>query len=733
MYLARQRPCTFSKDGSKTSPATSRPSTPPPVTHQAPLSTTKYPNDDLINSTMETLNRLNKLWPGEGREGKWEIDTGKLRQSKAAENKEENDIEDNERHSLPTKEKQLQLVHHYYNHCYALFPILPKRIFFKHFNHQSNHSLLLYAIFAHGAINKEEGDQYFQHAKSLLLEYTFNTNQPKLSTIIALILMTLYESNENTNYGLYSALAFQMAMDLDLMRDYSHNIEREGNNHHDDKELRKRVCWGCYTLDKLLHIQSGQPWILRSKDIELDMPLLQPGDDVLEHTILESFVSTIKLLQIAERILQPESLQQIGQPVIRTHAHDQMSFNMDNDLLHWFKSLPSHLHWSNSNNAPPSTGMACQLHILYNLIELYILKPFSTSTVKSIQQRSLTVASNLTQLSSFLPKNITWILLNETFVLNALFESIQLHLKFCSCENLNFARSARSMFQLSVETLRRLIPHIKTIRLSSRIIQFTQALDQAINEADSTNTLFSDINEQDIMTPFVLGSLNAKYSEEERQQWSKLDYFANGLITPPTVKSKAPSITMSSTMFVPNNPSSYYTHHSAVADTLFSTNTHTSSSSTWKQTNNASVNNHASELLIDQSSHPSDLAAFVAQMQDNANSNTNTAHSLNSSPSSNNNNNNSNKDWSDSSTPVLLDESTSAPNTTSLVANDDNDNLLYSLLSNQRTTSTPTVTSKRQYQNSYTNVGLGIYASAHQHHNDVIRQHLPLNKSFQNQ
>jgi hypothetical protein len=278
------------------------------------------------------------------------------------------------------------------------------------------------------------------------------------------------------------------------------------------------------------------------------------------------------------------------------------------------------------------------------------------------------------------------------------------------------------MFQQSVHILKNMLPLVKTA--GKRIIAFTHALDQAMNEAD--NALFSDMNEEDIMTPFVLGSLNARYSEEERQQWSKLDCFANGLLTPPTVKSKAPSITMSSTMFVPTT--SYYGHHSAITDTnMFSQPSSSTSSSSSQlhdrfQYSTTSVNTN-NKLNYQQTApsdlNPSDLVAFVAQMQDNP------TQSLTSSPASNNNNNN-NKGWSNNSTPVMIDESTSAPNTTSIVASD-NENLLYSLLSNQRTTASPQVTAKRQYQSSYMNVGLGIYASAHQHHNDVIRQHLPAN------
>ncbi|KAI8090284.1 fungal-specific transcription factor domain-containing protein [Gilbertella persicaria] len=740
---ARKRQCTFSKDGAmeiqaendsteqqhSPSSTNSRPPSPAPKKIQR--------DQKQMNAAIQVLNRLNKAWPGEGKEGKWELDQNKLRHDMY--NLEPADNEINNSSLLPARSTQQRLVQLYYKHCYSIFPIVPKRLFLKQFespiktNNPLPSPLLLLVMFAHAAHQnkeQEEADGYFRLARTALLDDY--VDKPSLSTVISLVLMCLYESEDNVNPTMYSALAYQMCLDLELIRNYNGNIES------DLKELRKRVCWGCYILDKLMHIQSGQPWFLRSKDIELDMPLLLPGDDVTEHGILESFVSAIRLLQIAERVLQPESLHQVGQPIIRTHTHDQMSFDSKNELLQWLRSLPSHLQWTPSfsttyapttstHTSAPANGMVAHIHLLYNYIELCVLKPYATSTVKSIHARSAAVASNLTRIVSCLAENSSWIL-NHSFTVNGLFESIKIHLRDCACENMNLARHARFMFQQSMHTLKSFLSEAKTEQVTYRIVQFVTRLDQAINEAD-TNSMFSD----DIMTPFVLGSLNTRYGEEERQQWSKLDYFANGLVTPPTVKSK--SIQMSSTMFA----SPAYGHNSLFdqqefwkirnnpLDFLSNSNTVES----WRNSNHKSpsVNNspkppaYHSDLLLNQS-HSTDIAALVAQIQDKSNT--------------------SNEDWSTSSsntTPITATTSappitttavtstttTTASSSTTSTDQSENDSLLYSLLSRQ----TPTRRPSEQKQHStfvqpYMNVGLGIYASAHQHHNDVIRQHLPV-------
>ncbi|KAI8968880.1 fungal-specific transcription factor domain-containing protein [Mycotypha africana] len=881
---ARRRTCTFSKDGSidtnavtiqtlensSPSPTTSKDSSPSLLPHHAspPSTTHATPTDTPLSqqqivTTTEILIKLTKSWPGEGKEGKWEIDHTKLQEQfydtprvNIPSSSTADDANSYGVSFLPSKPVQLQLIESYYTHCYFTFPIIPKRLLFEQLNsptHCRNTTsnlidpLLLLMIIAHGAqtVNSEDADSYFLHARALLLDNALNV--PKLSTAAALALMCLYESPKNRRPNMYGALAVQMCIDLDLMRDYSGNTinktaqleQQHDDDNENSKELRKRICWGCYTIDKVCRLQSGQPWMLRSNDIELDMPLLQPGDDATENNILQGFVATIKLMQIAERFLHPGMSQKTGQSLVRPQAYDQLFLNSDNDLLHWLRSLPTTLQWtlpsiSTSNSIPhptlPSNPVTCYLHILYNLVELYVLKPYFSSTARSIRQRSAVNATNITRLTAALVEQTT-LAFNFEFVTRALMESILFHLRDCSYENLNLARNARFMFQQSMQTMKLLLSTVKIPSTTRLIVRFISALSNVINEADEhTAAIFTSINEEDIMTPFVLGSLNARYAEEERQQWSKLDYYANGLITPPNVKSK--SITMSSNMFAA--PPSTHTFHgfsshyassnynslsngssnnSAAlsqwkASTVTKMNsekyqystktpnldflnetTQTSSSGhtqqqqnqrqAWQRiTNNnkasvtPSVNNNKlttvdsyshpqtpSDLLLTHSTNPTDIAAFVAQMQDSSNTNTNGSRNQQSNLGLKQGDVMQRDDWSSSSTPNQSAAARNATATSSVNSDlmvNENDNLLYSFLSEQRTRNsvTPTSTSQQQQQQpqqhqqqqqrqqtatnrpqyntafvqpSYMSIGLGIYASAHQHHNDVIKQHLPNN------
>ncbi|CAO3675653.1 unnamed protein product [Rhizopus stolonifer] len=646
---ARRRPCTFSKDGEATETIEE------PI--KEPVKKIKKNNQNLEKQkTAEMLDKLSNMLPGE-------------ESSPPA-------VE------LPSKSTQQQWISLYFKHGYSTFPILPRKLFLKQFEAncgELTQPLLLYILFALGAQyqtkpNMHLADGYFRHAKNLL-EHALN--YPRLSTVIALALMSLYDgNNEKTKSNIYSAMAFQMCFDLGLMKNYSGDYEDNEEWNIEVLELRKRVCWGCYYLDKLIHIQSGQPWMVRNRDIQLDMPLLQPGDDVTEHEILEVFVSSIKLLQIGERLLQPD------QPGIMI---DHQPYHSDNELLHWLRTLPPHLQWTTTACIippipppnPPRNAMVCQLHLFYNLFELIVLKPYTVASNKLIQQRSITVSTNIIRLISLSTEKSNWVL-NYTFILNGTMEAIRNQLKYSTSETLSLARHARYMFQQSVQLLQVLL--LSRNSLHSTINEFTVKLNKLLTEAPPPPAVEEEGTLYDIIDPFVL------HEELQRTTW------------PANVKTKSYTTPCVSapTHTIYNNQ--YHDH-------LF----HTS----WRAAMTVDRGVHYPKMPIDflegdkphKPEYPDlsgeQFAALVAQIQETSqkseNGSSSSSHS-NHRTSNNTSNNNSSHE----------------------------DDLLFSLLSESRPKEIPP---KPSFSHPYMNVGLGIYASAHQHHNDVIRQHIPASSS----
>lgn len=482
---------------------------------------------------------------------------------------------------------------------------------------------------AHGTNNRQFADVYFQQASMLFFQSNF---KPTPNTVIALMLMSLYESDENKNPSIYVAIAIQMCFDLYLLKDY-YSI---GDS--DLKEQQKRICWGCYVLDKLVHIQPGQPWLLKSKDINLDMPLFQPGDDIAEHSILESFVATIKLLQIAEPLLRPDFAQ---------HQTLMVYDQPDHDLARWLRSLPPHLQWTPSvdktttSNTPPVSAMACQLHLVYNVVEMFV--------TKHIESRIANTASNLIRIITFLSEKQEW-MFNQHFIVYALLECTKLNLQVCSCDNLNLARNANFMFQQSILGLKNVLCAAKTTTIRLAITEFTQNLEKVIHEA-------ADKQQQKLL-------FNTNYA-------------------------KPPSITMSSTMFVPNHLSDEALFYEMMSPHRFQSTNYVNTKSQLSAVSSPST-------FHSQSNSTNDLESLVAQIQEK----------------------NSNNE--------ALYTTSSSSTTTTATQNDED--LLFSLLSSTEHRTANSKKSSNPYL-SYMNVGLGIYASAHQHHNDVIKQHLRISPS----
>ncbi|KAI9263725.1 hypothetical protein BY458DRAFT_477286 [Sporodiniella umbellata] len=668
---ARKRPCSFSIDGSiDAEAAAASKMTHPEDLPKEPTKKSKQKNNQNLEKqkTADMLDKLSSMLPGEGKEGKWEVDERKLK-IKPTTDLVTPSVE------LPSKPTQEQWITLYFKYGYSTFPILPRKLFLKQFESKDGgeltQPLLLYIIFALGAQyqakpNLHLADGYFRHAKNLL---DHALDHPRLSTVIALALMSLYDgNNEKTKSSIYSAMAFQMCFDLGLTKNYSGDFDDNNEWNVEILELRKRVCWGCYYLDKLVHIQSGQPWVIRQKDIQLDLPLLQPGDNVTEHEILEVFVSSIKLLQMGERLLQPEQQNMmIDHPMSPCHS--------DNELIHWLRSLPPHLQWTTTACVippipppnPPRNAMVCQLHLLYNLIELILLKPYTNSSNKLVQQRSITVSTNIIRLVSLSTEKTNWVL-NYTFILNSSMEAIRNQLKYSTSESLSLARHARYMFQQSMQLLQILL--VSRNSLYSTIHEFTTRLGHLLSESPAVSTGEEVI--YDMLDPFVL-----QQEEIQRTNAWPIHVKTKSYITPNV---SAPTHT------IYNNQ--YHDH-------LF----HTS----WRAAMTIDRGIHYPKIPLDflegvPTAHPGEhkppkpdypelsgeqIEALVAQIQETSKS------------------------------------ESSSRQSTSHATTPNNDDLLFSLLSEPRTKESLSLPQPRHsFSHPYTNVGLGIYASAHQHHSD---------------
>ncbi|SPC60579.1 uncharacterized protein UHOD_02139 [Ustilago sp. UG-2017b] len=205
-----------------------------------------------------------------------------------------------------------------------------------------------------------------QHIKSQDLAKT-------LETIQVLILLALVEmgGGDTSDAHVHSSMACVLAIDLGLHRSQSSVVSAQLYR----AEEKQRFLWGCYALDKVLAAALERPAMLRSDDIDIDLPSTQERDEydifvndrsrhfVASHRIsimtdvkcrcISSFNAYCSLMMLLERILDRVYSPKARQERKRGHFgnYKQSVIKLDAALRLWRKELPHHIQWRCDNDS----------------------------------------------------------------------------------------------------------------------------------------------------------------------------------------------------------------------------------------------------------------------------------------------------------------------------------------------------------------------------------------------
>ncbi|CAO3635844.1 unnamed protein product [Mucor hiemalis] len=790
---ARRRPCSFSKDGTvdQTQPSPDlessvaenahtgdkrrRPSlsqspklepSPSITLYQTPSTSTqvaKAKEQEELRKSSQQLDKLSMMWPGEGKEGRWLVDINLLFNGA-----EENYIQ------KPSQQEQSpninpSLLNSFFRHRYTTFPIFPKSMFYGLLERGDSliNNLLLHSMYCNAAHFSHEyapeADNYYKQAQMLLDTYV---DTPSLGTVIALCLLSTYESNRHgtgphagkNRSRLYGDMAFRMCLDLKLHKRYSfHNSDATP----DDNELRKRAYWACYCLDKMQSLVTGRPLLLSSKGIDIDFPMVLRSDDPSEYEINTCFVEHIKLMQICERVLQLE-IPNRQNNLMRSTENEQTVLELDGQLLYWLRSLPQQLQWTPLDTErdviptqPPSNALVAQLNLIYNFVEISLLQPHASTSLSSspatlvIQQRCATVATNITQLTCAMADQPNFIM-SFTLVAEAIMAAVRVHIMDCADEKMAIARHARFMFQRSLRSLRSILHH----RVIDRIQEFTTTIERALADADTGNSNSRNSSPKlHVLSPVIPRTPGNVLHQEHNganldERWATRfnntsNMYPYGLISPASSTASAPveksNMTRDEELIRP---------HSSLANTLYNATTNTMYSRT----------STSSSSFVPPSSTPSSWRSPVLSSQQLSPAKnfgrppTSTAEQMEmysniwsrSNPTSNDVFSSNSNDQFDtsflgtrpqrSSNDTMKEEAAYSQTTTTTTNTMNADAELYSIWDQQAEKNADRPEEEQAAPIMFTpqqtgRYGLGVYASAQQHHTDVIRQHMPNMKS----
>lgn len=144
-----------------------------------------------------------------------------------------------------------------------------------------------------------------------------------------------------------------------------------------EKEVRKRIWWGCFTIDRTLSMKFGRPPALQAADAQIaPFPVAVDDQYILQHAtsvshlrqplgrpaVIEFFLHTIKLSKVIDDILQqlyapnvkfysPETQNPLGSEQSRVLS---TVLRLDGDLRAWWNAAPVHLR-------PQSTAVEGQV------------------------------------------------------------------------------------------------------------------------------------------------------------------------------------------------------------------------------------------------------------------------------------------------------------------------------------------------------------------------------------
>ncbi|KAL5343098.1 PrpF protein-domain-containing protein [Aspergillus crustosus] len=293
--------------------------------------------------------------------------------------------------------------------------------------------LLLNAIYFGAAkfsprleVRKDPGDvrtagwRYRERVRELLVGALDCSN---ITTIQALLIMTnsLFAlGDERSAAWLYAGLAFRMLTDLGMHVDLT-SLNRFSD---EDLEIRRRVFWAAFVVDKIQSLYQGRPVSLKETDALVPIKFLDTYEE-LEHwqpfahstpardypgtpaysTSTFTFLCKLSLTMsdILSCIYTERSFDQSPAELARMLDHLQLRLDQ------WQASLPEHLRfdpWKTHSLAFPPPHVS-SLHAMHNVLVILLHRPFvadghlyNTSRAISVDsfKKCASAASNISTL-----------------------------------------------------------------------------------------------------------------------------------------------------------------------------------------------------------------------------------------------------------------------------------------------------------------------------------------------
>jgi hypothetical protein len=152
-----------------------------------------------------------------------------------------------------------------------------------------------------------------------------------------------------------------------------------------EKETRRKIWWGVYTLDRMLAVALGRPLGINDSDCDVEYPIDVDDDNLPEYfngatvhqnsiSLMTGIIALIKLYQIAGRVLREvyaiENCKDHLEPDRKAELQ-RMVESLDNELNQWGDDLPAVFKSQSNTDQQVSMGVVLFSHYYSVLTTLH--------------------------------------------------------------------------------------------------------------------------------------------------------------------------------------------------------------------------------------------------------------------------------------------------------------------------------------------------------------------------
>ncbi|KAI7902086.1 fungal-specific transcription factor domain-containing protein [Cokeromyces recurvatus] len=317
------------------------------------------------------------------------------------------------------------LVHLYFTRVHNYCPIINKIQFLEQYYYHSPSppdKYLLYTIASIGiSIFKTDSNEakvfHFTSEQVDEMKETIKIKSQRLlgivckrttiSTVQALMIMSMfigYDKNvdEETSHWFISGTAIRLAQDLGLHRDCSKwKIPQY------EIELRRRIWYGCYLMDRLVAAELGRPISIIDDEFDVELPSpyelnytsnLNKDTDFIPILVLEAEEALRQNIPVYSAFVHLLTITHIlGETLVGLHStrvkkQDQdkkleLVNTLEHKLANWKSTLPPELQIIDLNNNDSTahyiTTPALVINIVYGCVSILLYRPFIRKQIES--------------------------------------------------------------------------------------------------------------------------------------------------------------------------------------------------------------------------------------------------------------------------------------------------------------------------------------------------------------